>query len=273
MKFLVLIIILCSELAFAADGVFMVVKGKVRVENQKNILEARVGTKVQEGDTIVTEKDSRAKIVMSDRNIINVSPETKFKIAKYTNSQEDKNVQLNLIEGKIRNNVEEKYDNKNSKFEVRTATAVAGVRGTQFITSYDKLTKITEVVTLKGQVSLKTLLVNGKANEEAVVINKGEKSQAQEGKETPPAVKLPEKEIEKLDMDTNVKGKKSDNPALGGAPAPGLPPSKGAPDDKQPPPAGDQLGDLNRGNGQIKNGAATRKFDRSKVRIITQPSN
>ncbi|MEQ1724275.1 MAG: hypothetical protein ABL930_13980, partial [Pseudobdellovibrio sp.] len=87
MKTILVTFFLFSQMAFATDGVFMVVKGKVKVENAKASIEAKVGTKVQEGDTIITEKDSRAKIVMSDRNIINVSPSTTFKLDKYSNSK------------------------------------------------------------------------------------------------------------------------------------------------------------------------------------------
>lgn len=263
----ILVIMLFAQCVFAIDGTFMVVKGKVRVENSKGSLPAKVGTKVQEGDTVVTEKDSRAKIAMEDRNIINVSPDTTFKIAKYSNTKTDKNVQLNLIEGKIRNNVEEKYDNKNSKFEVRTATAVAGVRGTQFITSFNKETKVTEVITLKGQVAFQSIATGDKPAAEPVVVNKGEKSQAQDGGSAAPPVKLPEKEVKQVESETTVKAKQDDS--KGAQPSPGQQAGRGT--DKQPPPATSPLVDLNQNN-QVKDDAATRKFEKSKVKIITQPN-
>lgn len=262
----ILVIMLFAQCVFAIDGTFMVVKGKVRVENTKGSVVAKVGTKVQEGDTIITEKESRAKIAMEDRNIINVSPETTFKITKYSNSKTDKNVQLNLIEGKIRNNVEEKYDNKNSKFEVKTATAVAGVRGTQFITSFNKITKVTEVITLRGQVTFQSIATGDKPASDPVVVNKGEKSQAQDGGTAAPPVKLPEKEVQQIETETAVKGKQTDSTS-----APPPPNQAGRPADKQPPLGTSPLVDLNNNN-QIKDDAATRKFEKSKVKIITQPN-
>ncbi len=268
MKTFLISFFLFSQMTFATDGVFMVVKGKVKVENAKASFEAKVGSKAQQGDTIITEKDSRAKIVMSDRNIINVSPSTTFKIDKYSNSKTDKNVELNLIEGKIRNNVVEKYDNKNSKFQVRTATAVAGVRGTQFVTSFDTQTKVTEVITLKGQVMFQSIAVGDKPASEPVVINKGEKSQAQEGGSAAAPTKLPEKEVKQVENETSVKGNKNDS-GTGGA-TPPQPKGDTRGDSKQPPPTGTPLQDLNK-NGQIKDGAANRKFEKSKVKIITQP--
>lgn len=274
-------VFLFSSLVTAAEhGVFMVVKGKVRIEDMKGaVTEAKVGSKIQVGETVVTETDSRAKIVMTDRNIINVSPLTKLKIEKYSNSASDKNVNLNLIEGKVRNNVEQKYDNKTSKFQIRTATAVAGVRGTQFITSFDKQTKVTEVVTLKGEVSFQSL--NAKtgslvADKEPVIVEKGEKSQAKEDGAPGEPVKVPEKEIKQIERETSVKNDKENPQVKGGGKGGEIRDDKR--DDKrdageQPLPPKPPLDDLRNGNDHVKKGPAERRFEKTKVRIITQPAN
>src|SRR5438309_2229811 len=72
-------------------GVLMVVKGNVTVEVQKSksTEKAKVGFKVFPGDTIITGKDSRAKLVMIDKNIINISPDSKFSLDKYVYSPEE----------------------------------------------------------------------------------------------------------------------------------------------------------------------------------------
>lgn len=275
MRTIFFIILLTSLNTLAAEyGVFMVVKGRVLVEGASAKFEAKLNSKVQVGDMIITENDSRAKIVMSDRNIINISPNTKMKIEKYSNENGSKNVQLNLIEGKIRNNVEQKYDNKNSKFEVRTATAVAGVRGTQFVTSFDKVTKVTEVITLKGQVFFQNVSTSeSKAPEKSVIVGKGEKSESGGENQSPtPPVKLPPAEINKVNNETVVRTK---DPAAEG---PKENREKGGEEradnkrDKKPPP-GSPLIDLNKENSGIKDDTATRQLEKSKLRIITQPAN
>jgi hypothetical protein len=273
MKLLILVSLFLSQNLMAAEyGVFMVVKGQVHIESPKATTEAKVGSKISVGDTVVTEIDSRAKIVMSDRNIINISPNSKLKIEKYTNSANEKNVELNLIEGKVRNNVEQKYDNKNSKFQIRTATAVAGVRGTQFITSYDKKTRVTEVVTLRGEVRFQALVTTGnKENSEGVIIHKGEKSEVREGSAPAAPSRLPDKEIKVIDKDTNVKKDKGDDKKsirTGGAEADR--PAAGT--TNQPGASTPLLDDLQTGNQDQKKGAVERKFDKSKVKIITQPN-
>lgn len=270
MKIIFCCLFLFSFNIFAAEyGVFMVVKGKVKLESRNSVTDVKVGSKVQVGDIVITEKDSRAKIVMSDRNIINVSADTKFKIEKYTNNKNDKNVNINLIEGKIRNNVEQSYDNKNTKFEVRTATAVAGVRGTQFITSFDRKTRATEVITLKGQVAFQKIENSGASRTEPIIVNKGEKSEVKENATSPaPPVKVPEQEIKQIDGDTSVKAeKKNENNVArdgvnSGAVATPPPP---------PPPPNTLIDMRDQGKGLI-DGEAARKFEKSKVKIITQPS-
>lgn len=270
MKSTVLIsVILITQTLFAAEyGVFMVVKGIVKVESAGKLVDAKVSSKVQVGDIIITENDSRAKIVMSDRNILNISPNTKLKIEKYTNTAADKNVNLNLLEGKVRSKVEQKYDNKNSKFEVRTATAVAGVRGTEFVTSYNSSTKTTEVITMKGQVSFQAINVVGTAAAaDPVLVEKGEKSQAKENSAPAAPVKVPEKDMKQIDSETTVKRKQPKDGVVADNPqSPGM--NRG--DGKAPQTA--PLMDMNSGNTQIIDGTATRKFEKSKVKIITQPN-
>ncbi len=203
-------LLLCfSPLAYAGDmyGMFMVVKGEVFVinaQNQKNPV--KVGSKILPGETVVSGKDSRAKIVMSDRNVMNISPETTLKIEQYTNDAKtgEKNVQLNLIDGKARNNVEQKYDGEKSKFIMKTATAVAGVRGTQFFVAYNARSQMTQVVTLKGQVAFAPVSIDGSVGQ-PVMVNKGQATSVAAGAAAPePPKTLPKEELNKVDRETTA---------------------------------------------------------------------
>ena len=207
-------LLLFASMSYAAEfGTFMLVKGKVIIINTKSeSVEAKVSSKIYVGETVMTDNESRAKIIMSDRNVLNILPNTKLKIEKYTSGTDNKEVQLNLIEGKVRSNVGEKYDNKSSKFEIRTATAVAGVRGTEFITSYDPASKSTEVLTIHGQVIFKSIVKAGDSTGGfEVVVNKQEKSE-QKGESTPSKpTKIPKKDFDAINKDTNVSGDKKES--------------------------------------------------------------
>jgi hypothetical protein len=136
-------------------GVLRVVKGDVQVKNAKGeATKARIGGKVYPKDVIVTGKDARAKIVMVDNNEINVSPESQIEIQhyEYDPAGGKKDVLLNVIYGKVRSKVEQKYDGKTSKFQIKTPGAVAGVRGTDFLMGFNRADQTSRVVTFEGRV-------------------------------------------------------------------------------------------------------------------------
>ena len=188
-------------------GLFMIVKGEVTFQNPNVQKEkAKVGSKVFEGATISTEKDSRAKIVMSDRNVFNLSPDSKLTIQKYENAGAGKkNVSMSLEEGKVRVNVEQKYNGNSEKFLLKTPTVTAGVRGTQFLAAYNSMTKVSQVVTFKGSVTMTSFAANGQPLS-TVIVEKGQSSTAgaNQPPETPKA--LPKDEIKELDRSSSSAG-------------------------------------------------------------------
>jgi hypothetical protein len=213
---------LCSTIislqAFSIEsGVFMLVKGKVFIEAESGSRkEAKVTSRIFEGQSVITEVDSRAKIVMSDRNVIIVQPRTRLKIEKYKSNQQERNTSLNLIEGKIRVNVQNDYDMESTKFEVRTNTAVAGVRGTQFITEYDKQKDLTEVTTIEGKVEIRVFGPSSKGNSEKIVINAGHRVTASGDGKFGQVEKIPNEEIIDIDNKSNVRNEEKRNQINGG---------------------------------------------------------
>ncbi|MCB0412829.1 MAG: FecR domain-containing protein [Bdellovibrionales bacterium] len=144
-----------SSFAKKVYGTLKVVKGNVHIQkaNKKDDLKkAKVGQRVYPKDTIITDKDSRVKIVMIDNNVINVSPDSKVTIDNYEFNPDGnkKNVLLNVLYGKVRSKVNQKYDGKSNKFQIKTPSAVAGVRGTDFLVGFAN--KQTQVVTFEGKV-------------------------------------------------------------------------------------------------------------------------
>lgn len=245
--------IITSINLFASQGLFMVVKGTVKTISKDNLeTPAKVGTKVFAGDTVITDTDSRAKIVMSDRNVINISPNTKMKIEEYISDTKNKNVKISLLEGKIRNNVEQKYDNDKNKFEVKTPNAVAGVRGTQFITSYYDSNKTTEVITLNGRVEFRSLSSDGRPNATATTVKKGERSEHTTGQDKPiDPIKLSKDALKEQSTETNIRGKDGDTgKGSGQLPLPTQAP--GAPTTNKSP---------------LIDGAIQNKFDKTKVKV------
>ncbi|MEK7357350.1 MAG: FecR domain-containing protein, partial [Bdellovibrionota bacterium] len=132
----------------------------------------RFGMKIEEGktspvecdDVVLTGPDSSAKVVLANAKLT-IGPLTRFEIAKTVKgaATSQPNVSLlNLTYGKLRALVNRKNEaaaveaskkeSKESKaskaglgtFQIKTATAVAGVRGTDFFVGYDANAGVTD---------------------------------------------------------------------------------------------------------------------------------
>ncbi|HMN67443.1 MAG TPA: FecR family protein [Bdellovibrionales bacterium] len=204
--------------AFAQNvhGVLRVVKGDVQIKSAKSgqNARARIGEKVFPKDVVITGKDARAKIVMVDNNEINVSPESQIEIQHYEfdPAAGKKEVLLNVIYGKVRSKVEQKYDGKTSKFQIKTPSAVAGVRGTDFMTGYNPSTRSSQVVTFEGRVEF-GLPGPGGTIMNPVSVTPGNMA-SNSGSAAPAApIPVPKEDLAKMDVDTKNDTPKADSPA------------------------------------------------------------
>lgn len=201
-------------------GVLRVVKGDVQIKSGQTgqLTKARLGAQVDPKDVIITGPDSRAKIVMVDNNEINVSPDSQVEIQhyEYDPNQGKKEVLLNVIYGKVRSKVEQHYDGKTTKFEVKTPSAVAGVRGTDFMTSFDKASGSSQVVTFRGAVAFGLPGPNGSiAN--AVSVTPGKTASSTGGAPPNAPTTMPKDQLAKMDQESKVD---ANSPGPKGGPAP-----------------------------------------------------
>lgn len=200
--FFAILIFARAPVASASEvhGMVNVVKGQVTIETPgKPTRAAKIGMKILAGDTIVTGKDSRAKIIMSDKNVFNFSPDSKIQLSTYINdpSRKVKKVEVTVIAGKVRASVEQKYDESNNTFQVKTPTAVAGVRGTDFITSFNTKTQVTNVVTFTGVVAV-GLPGSGGTIQSPVLVRTGQTTQVSKGSAPQVPSMVPKTELNQL---------------------------------------------------------------------------
>ncbi len=86
---------------------------------------------VFEGDTLQTGADGRIKVLLSDDSVITLSPGTKLKVRTQTfNRAEAKRESFfELMQGRLRAAVARYSSRHTNSFQIKTPTAVAGVRG------------------------------------------------------------------------------------------------------------------------------------------------
>lgn len=196
--------------AQGVHGVLRVVKGDVQIKSAKSgqTVKARLGEKVFPKDVIVTAKEARAKIVMVDNNEINVSPDSQVEIQNYEFNPEQgkKDVLLNVIYGKVRSKVEQKYDGKTTKFQIKTPSAVAGVRGTDFLMSFNQADRQSQVVTFEGKVEF-GLPGPGGTIANPVFVEPGKVASVGSGQSAPtPPKEMPKEDLAKMEQESKSDG-------------------------------------------------------------------
>lgn len=198
-------------------GRIKVIKGSVNIVNAdgKSSAVSHEGD-VRETDTVVASGDGAAVVDFEGGNKLHVHPNTEVKVKEYKdpNDAKARKALLQLIKGKIRTQVEQKYNGKTSSFKIETKAAVAGVRGTDFVIEHTLGEQYeTRVETIEGKVAF-----GGRAAKEIHELTRGEgatftaakptqeKELAEfiEGGSLSPVYKIPADKLRDLEFDSRV---------------------------------------------------------------------
>lgn len=115
-------------------------------------------SKVENGDTLVSEKDTYARIRFTDNSEITLKPNTQFKIENFSFDEgkpEKDAAVFNLVKGGLRAVTGTLGKRSNERFGLNTPTATIGIRGTIFIAEY--IPPDTAAVAAYGMASLAAL--------------------------------------------------------------------------------------------------------------------
>jgi hypothetical protein len=153
----VAIIMLSARLLRAQEvGTIASLEGQAEVGHDGAWQAASIGAAIHERDELRTGTPGRLRIVFQDDSVVTVSDNSHIVIDEQV-FDPNRGVARSLIEllrGKLSSLVGEYSHGTGSKYEVKTPTAVCGVRGTEFVITYNADTDVTEVVGLSGQVEV-----------------------------------------------------------------------------------------------------------------------
>jgi hypothetical protein len=128
-------------------AVVKIIRGEVDVLTLGKTTRLNVNDWVQEGSVVKTADKSFAKLIFVDRSQINIGPNSEMKIEKF--SGDDAGV-IDLVKGKVRSQVTKTLIQDRSKMFIKTPNAVMGIRGTDFVISFNG--KNTSTVLFEGSV-------------------------------------------------------------------------------------------------------------------------
>lgn len=157
---LLLLVLLAHAVSAQEVGTIATLDGTADIGRGSVWTAAAVGSAVYLGDQVRTGTPGHVSIVFQDDSVISVTDASQLVIDQQVFNPNRGVVHslIELLRGKLNAVVGDYYHQPGTAFEVRTATAVAGVRGTEFSMNYDPDANVTEVTGVSGLVQVHSLV-------------------------------------------------------------------------------------------------------------------
>jgi len=135
------------------------------VEGQAEVLHTGAGTwtplalgdPILLGDQLHTRPGAKLRVTLREESVLSLAPDSQLTVTEQVVAPAAVS-RFQLLLGTIKAAVTERYSEPNARFEVETPTAIAGVRGTSFLASYDTAKDESLVVGLTSVTRVRALV-------------------------------------------------------------------------------------------------------------------
>lgn len=133
-KNILIALMLMSSLVFAKSvGTITALKGSAGITRDGAEIEAKLGTKLDEKDTLKTEENSQVQIIFDDETVVTIGNNSNFSINEYLfEESKTPSAKFGLFKGAMRTITGKIGKMAPENFNVQTKTATIGIRGTNF---------------------------------------------------------------------------------------------------------------------------------------------
>jgi outer membrane protein assembly factor BamB len=176
------------------QGVVIFSSGYVSVRRGEQWHELDVEDLVETGDLVKTNGDSFAEIQFTDFGIIRIQQNTELIVRALHLQEGQSKVDMKLNKGKVLAKVSKL--SKGEEFEVRTSTALAGVRGTEFMVKQDEGSDRASIAVKEGKVSVVPIEVADKIEKIKGELKTEAAKEVLEGMEVPEILVAEDEEVE-----------------------------------------------------------------------------
>lgn len=137
-------------------GTVAAIDGSAEIGRSGTWSAATLGAAIEQGDALRTGRPGRVRVVFQDDSVINLGDDSHLIVDEqvFNPARGEGQSVIRLLAGKVSALVSDYYANKGSHYQVETVTAVAGVRGTDFVVKYDPRDEVTEIVGVSGRVEV-----------------------------------------------------------------------------------------------------------------------
>ena len=122
---------------------------QIRTVNERKYVSAYKGQMIRSGDWVKTDLNVFLAIIFLDGSNIKIREKTEIEIISSRLGAKQLMTQMYISEGQTWNKVSK---GNNSEFEIKTPTAVASVKGTEFNIDFNDLTESTTLTVIEGEV-------------------------------------------------------------------------------------------------------------------------
>jgi len=130
----ILLFLFFTMYTYANIGNIMALKGSAEIHKKSNdILTAKSGMTIDEGDTIITQSKTRVQVILKDDTIITIGAHSSFKFDNYFfDGTKKSTLSMTMNRGFFRSVTGQIGKVAPERFKVKTSSATIGIRGTDF---------------------------------------------------------------------------------------------------------------------------------------------
>ena len=162
------------------------------------------GDPVALGDQLRTRQDSKMLVTLREDSVLTLAPASQLAITEQVVAPAAAS-RFQLLLGTIKAAVTQRYSEPNARFEVATPTAIAGVRGTSFLASYDPSQEETLVVGLLDVTRVRAVVDTQGTSE--VNLGPGFATRVRRGSRPLAPALIPEEQLRSLQKATELGGR------------------------------------------------------------------
>lgn len=148
-----------------------------------------------QGDQVRTQAGARMKILLRDDSVLTLGESSQLRIDEQVAGDAPEST-FWLLFGKIRAIATERYGAAGARFEVKTPTAIAGVRGTEFVAQHQAADEETLVVGIVDTTTVRAAI--DATGERAIRLGPGQSTTIRRGSYPSPAKAMPAGQIRSL---------------------------------------------------------------------------
>ncbi|MGC8870324.1 MAG: FecR domain-containing protein [Brevinematia bacterium] len=178
----VLLFVFATTFAYGKTYTIELMIGDVVVKNGKNKINVDIGYVIKKGDVITTGKDSECYIsVDNGKGTIKIEEKSSIAFEEIDKVTSNGTIDKVNLKGNIVSSVEGVYS-ENAMLGVKTRTAFATVRGTEFVMEVGKDDTTTSLYVLEGKVAIVPLVALSEEEliSRSIFVNEGQKIEISE---------------------------------------------------------------------------------------------